>query len=72
MGPMEKNSIGGHRFVCIFTCNYSSHFWVFLLKSKDQTLSKFKIFVLVIEKSTSFKIKYFHLDQGGEFMSDQL
>ena len=39
MGPMEVTSIGGQCFICVFTCDYLSHAWVFLLKSKDQTLS---------------------------------
>ena len=70
MGPMEVTSIGGQCFVCVFTCDYSSHAWVFLLKSKDQTLSKFKNFVLAIKKQIGSKIKYFRSDRGGEFMSD--
>ena len=68
-GPMETTSIGGHRYACVFTCDSTSHVWVYFLKSKDQTLKTFKVFVLSIEKLTGHKIKIFHSDRGGEFMS---
>ena len=68
---MEPESIGGHCYVCVFTCNYTSHIWAYFLKSKDKTLDKFKAFVLSTEKLTGLKIKYFCLDCGGEFMSGE-
>ena len=70
-GPMEVNSIGGHRYTCVFTCDHTSHVWVYTIKSKDQTLSVFKRFVVMIEKLTGLKIKFFHSDRGGEFMSNE-
>ena len=70
-GPMEVESIGGHHYACVFTCDYTSHAWVYLLKSKDKTLHVFKQFVTMIEKLTGFKIKFFRSDRGGEFMSDE-
>ena len=41
-GPMEVNLISGYRYVCVFTCDHSSHVWVYLLKTKDKTLDTFK------------------------------
>ena len=70
-GPMEVNSIAGHRYICVFTCDHTSFAWVYLLKSKDDTLDKFKHFVPMIEKQTGSKIKFFRSDRGGEFMSDE-
>ena len=70
IGPTDV-SIGGHRFACIFTCDSTSHVWFYPLKSKDKTLENFKKFVVMIEKSTGMKIKFFHSDRGGEFMSDE-
>ena len=70
-GPMEVDSvIGGKCYACVFTCDNTSFAWVYLLKSKDQTLSTFKHFTLMIKKSTGHKIKFFRSDRGGEFMSD--
>ena len=68
-GPMEMNSIGGHRFTCVFTDDYSRHVWVFFLKSKDKTLQTFQTFVNNIEKQTGRHIRYFRSDRGGEYMS---
>ena len=71
MGPMEPNSLGGHRYMCCLTCDNTSYVWVFFLKLKDQTLLNIKAFVLMTEKQTSLKIKFFHLDRGSEFMLDK-
>jgi len=64
-------SIGGHRYVCVFTCDYSGHIWTYFLKSKDRTLRIFKAFILSTEKLTGQKIKIFRSDRGGEFMSGE-
>jgi hypothetical protein len=70
-GPMEVDSIGGHRYICVFTCDSTSYAWVYLLKSKDKTLHTFKRFVKMIETLTGNKIKFFRSDRGGEFMSGE-
>jgi len=69
-GPMETLSIDGFRFTLVLICDCSKHIWVFLMKSKDETLRNFMAFVLSIEKLTGRKIKIFRSDRGGEFMSD--
>ena len=71
MGPMEVASIGGHRYTFVLTCDHSSHAWVVLLKNKSETLERFKAFVLMVERLTSLKIKFFRSDRGGEFMSHE-
>lgn len=71
MGKMEPASIGGHRYICVFTCYYTSHAWTYFLKTKDKTLKTFKVFVLSVKTQTGRKIKFFQLDHGGEFMSDK-
>jgi len=45
-----------------------SHVWTIFLKSKDETLEKFKMFVVWIEKLTGLSIRFFRSDHG-EFMS---
>ena len=69
MGPMEVASIGGHCYTFVLICNYSSHAWVVLLKNKSKTLERFKVFVLMVERLTGLKIKFFCSGHGGEFMS---
>lgn len=68
-GPMESVSIGGNRYFVIFLDDRTSHVWVVLLKSKDQTLGVFKTFAAMIQKQTGRNIKTFRSDRGGEFMS---
>ena len=70
MGPMKPQSVvGGYEYVCVFTCDYSRHVWLYLLKEKSQTFSVFKRFHVMIENLTGQKLKFFRSDQGGEYMS---
>ena len=55
----------------MFTCDNTSFVWVYLLKTKDETFSVFRRFVVMIEKLTGLKIKFFRSDRGGEFMSKE-
>ena len=68
---MKRTSIGRHNYSCLFTCDYTSHVWVYFMKSKSKTLTMFWRFVTAVKKLTSHKIKYFHSDHGGEFISDE-
>jgi transposase InsO family protein len=70
-GPMETTSIGGHRFAAVFIDCYSRYTWIFHLKSKDKTLESFQTLHRFVENLTSRKLKIFHSDRGGEFMSNE-
>ena len=70
VGPAETMSIGGHRYAFVLVCDNTKHVWTFFMKSKDETLRKFKVFVSTIEKLTGLRLKIFRSDRGGEFMSD--
>ena len=70
VGPAETMSIGGHLYAFVLACDYTRHAWVFFMKSKGETLQKFEVFVLTTEKLTGHRLKIFHSDEGGEFMSD--
>ena len=69
MGPSEPASLGGSRYVCTFTCDYTCYVWVYFLKSKDQMLKTFRTFKTMVENLTAKRIKFFHLDCGREFTS---
>ena len=62
--------IGGHRYAFVLVYDNMKHIWTFFMKSKDETLRKFKVFVSTIEKLTGLRLKIFRSDRGGEFMSD--
>ena len=71
MGPMEVQSIGGASYCCVFTDDKTSFVWVYFLKSKDQTFGKFREFKAMAENPSRRKIKFFHSDHGGEFLSNE-
>lgn len=68
MGSMEVTSISRAHYMCVFTCDHSSHVWTYFLKFKDKTLKTFKAFVATIETLTGLWIKFFWSNRGGEFM----
>ena len=41
-GPSQTPSLNNFRYFIIFTDDYPRKSWVYFLKSKDQTLGKFK------------------------------
>ena len=71
-GPIQVESMGGSRYILMFTNDYSRYTVVYFLKSKDQTLSKFKEYVSLVEKQTSLgerHVKVVRSDNGGEYTS---
>ena len=46
---MQVESMGGSRYVLMFTEDYLRYITIYFLKSKDEALSKFKEFVSLIE-----------------------
>ncbi|KAD4586165.1 hypothetical protein E3N88_23766 [Mikania micrantha] len=69
-GPITPLSKGGNRYIFLIVDDFSRYMWVYLLKAKDEALSKFKIFKTEVEKETGFAIKMLRTDQGCEFNSD--
>jgi transposase InsO family protein len=51
--------------------NYSRHTWVYFLKQKFETLSKFQEFCASMLSLTGMKVKSLRTDRGGEFMSGE-
>ena len=45
LGPMPTTSLGGNRYAISFTDNYSRYSAVYFLKSKEECLDKFKVFL---------------------------
>lgn len=68
-GPMPTKSISGSRYFLTITDDFSRFIWVYFLKTKGKTLSKFKAFKTIIELQTSFRIKAIRSDRGGEYTS---
>ena len=45
MGPMKTKSLNGSRYVAVFTDDMSRKSFVYFLRSKDEALKKFKLYV---------------------------
>ena len=70
MGPMQHQSLGGSRYVLVFTDNFSRKSWTYFLKCKSETFEKFKVFKAMIELETRNKIGTIRMDRGGEYTSN--
>lgn len=43
--------------------------WVYIIKTKDEALTKFRVFKTQVENESSYKLKMLRTDRGGEFNS---
>ena len=78
-GPMNVDSLGGSRYMVTFSDDFSRYTFVYLLRSKDEVLTKFREFVNLVENQTGHKVKTLNLriktlrtDNGGEYISKAL
>ena len=58
---------GGNKYFLSIVDDFTRKVWVFLLKSKDQTLEKFKTWKTMVESQIERKIKTLRTDNGLEF-----
>ncbi|GJW48913.1 zinc finger, CCHC-type containing protein [Tanacetum coccineum] len=68
-GPITLQSTGGNRYFLLIVDDWCRYMWVYLLKSKDEALAKFKIFKAQVETETRHKVKVLRTNQGDEFNS---
>jgi len=68
MRPMKTNSLSESRYVVVFTHDLSRKSFVYFMRTKVETLEKFKIFNARIEVETGKRLKMLHTDRGGEFV----
>lgn len=66
-GPAPLISKQGFKYYVNFLDDYNRFNWIYPLKTKDESLSSFKQFKLVVEKQLGLPIKTVHTDSGGEF-----
>jgi hypothetical protein len=68
-GPMQTESIGGSFYVLTFIDDYSRMTWVYFIRSKSETFSRFKEFKAMKEKQSGHYVKVLKSDGGGEYDS---
>jgi transposase InsO family protein len=70
----EMNSVlteGGQRYFMTMIDDASRYCYVYLLKTKDETLNYFKTYKAEVENQLEKKIKCFRVDRGGEYFSNE-
>ena len=70
-GPMETQSIGGHRYFVTFIDDYSRYSAVYFIKRKSEVFDKFKEFEAVISNESGEHIGTLRTDNGGEYLSTE-
>jgi len=62
----------GELYALNFVDDCSDKMWVYPLKNKSDTTTKFKEWKTIVEKETGLKVKTYCTDNGGEFTSNNL
>ncbi|KAM2243153.1 hypothetical protein PS2_009934 [Malus domestica] len=70
-GPVKQPSIGGMRYMVTFIDDFSRYVWVFFVKEKFDTFSKFKKFRESAEGEVGKKIRCLLIDNRGEYSSSE-
>ena len=65
-GPIRKKSPRGEQYYILFIDDFSRMCWIGLLKQKDESFDKFKVFKELFENELDIKIKC--LRRGGEYI----
>jgi hypothetical protein len=68
-GPFDTESLGGNRYFVSFVDEYSRMMWLYLIKTKDEVLTVFQKFKVMVEKQAKRGIKILRSDGGGEYTS---
>ncbi|KAM2885890.1 hypothetical protein COP2_013014 [Malus domestica] len=66
-GPVKQLLIGGMRYMVTFIDDFLRYMWVFFMKNKSNTFSKFKEFRESAEGEVGKKIRCLRTDNGGEY-----
>ncbi|RDX92474.1 hypothetical protein CR513_25376, partial [Mucuna pruriens] len=66
-GPFKVKSFSGALYFVTFIDDCSRKLWVYVLKTKDQVLEKFKQFQALVERQSSKKVKCIRSNNGGEY-----
>ncbi|KAE8669333.1 hypothetical protein F3Y22_tig00112249pilonHSYRG00290 [Hibiscus syriacus] len=70
-GPVKQQSISGMRYMVTFIDDFSRYVWIFFMKEKSDTFSKFKEFRDSAEGEVGKKICCLRTDNRGEYRSNE-
>ncbi|TXG67707.1 hypothetical protein EZV62_008982 [Acer yangbiense] len=69
-GPSRHVSMGGYRYFMSIIDDYSRRVWIYFMKTKDETLQKFKDWKVMIENQSGKRVKRLRTDNGLEYCND--
>ena len=69
-GPILPETTSGKRYFFLLVDDYSRYMWVYFLHSKDEALTAFKNFCVLVEREPDRMVRVFRTDRGGEFGSN--
>ncbi|KAL0377901.1 UNVERIFIED_CONTAM: Retrovirus-related Pol polyprotein from transposon RE1 [Sesamum radiatum] len=67
-GPVRQVSIGGMKYMVTFIDDFSRYVWVYFMKNKSETLTKFKEFKKSAEAEIDRGVRCLRTDNGGEYI----
>lgn len=70
-GPIEVESLGRSKYFITFTDVGSRYVVAYPIRAKSDAFDRFKTYLAMIERHTGKKLKAFHNDGGGEYISDE-
>ena len=68
-GPMSSPSLSVYLYYVLFIHDFFRKSWIYLLKAKNETFSKYQEYKLQVENQTGKHIHDFKFENGGEFDS---
>ena len=73
VGPMEVESFQTHRkYILTFIDDSTRRSWIYLLKTKDEVFSWFKLWKAQVELQSGSKVKTLRSDGGGEYVGQDM
>ena len=69
-GPMSSPSLIGHLYYVLLIKDFSRKDWIYFMKAKSETFSKFQEYKSLVENQINRHICSLRPDNGGEFESN--
>ncbi|KAL4272543.1 hypothetical protein GQ457_13G024990 [Hibiscus cannabinus] len=70
-GPVKQTSLGGMKYMVTFIDDFSRYVWVYFMKEKSETFTKFREFKEKVESELDEKIMCLRTDNGKEYLSTE-
>ena len=70
-GPINVQARGGYEYFVTFTDDYSKYGYIYLMRQKSETFTKFREYKAEAKKQLGLHIKELRSDRGGEYLSGE-